>query len=127
MWFFPIFNNLKILKKGNNRTYGWGSNICGELGLGHTFKYIQDPTLISSLQNVKILLLNSDYLRGEWSYKKHHLFLNEIQNEIFTVLLLSLLNPITKYPRHPNCLLYILPKEIKFELIKFIARENYWF
>ena len=57
-----------------------------------------------------------------WSPKLHYLFPSETQQQIKTILLLSLFNPKTKQPQHSNCYFYKLPREIRFEIFKLLYK-----
>ena len=60
-------------------------------------------------------------LKVEWSNKIHIWFPNIIKKEIETLLILSLFNTKTKQPQFPNCYFYKLPRDIKYEIFKFIS------
>ena len=110
--------------KENGKVYGWGNNKYGELGLGHT-KTIKEPTLISSLSSINVIPFETNcYFIGEWNISNHFKFSTKIKEQIKTILLLSLFNPTTKQPQHSNCYFYKLPREIRFEIFKFIP--TFW-
>ena len=58
---------------------------------------------------------------GEWNPSIHKKCSKRIQQEIKTILLLSLVNPNIKTPYHQQSFFYLLPKEIMIEIFQFIA------
>jgi len=104
------------------KVYGWGSNRYGQLGLGTNVQLIETPQEIPSLSQIKVARFKTTiYPFIEWTTKNHKLFSKRTKEEIFTILLLSLLNPSTSTPYHPNSKFYLLPKDMRFELFKFVA------
>lgn len=70
--------------------------------------------------------MKQKYLPLEWNIKIHKLFLKSTKSEIETILLLSLLNESTQFPKYSQCYFYKLPKDMKYEIFKFIAtRKNH--
>ena len=112
-----------IYLKENGKVYGWGNNKCGQLGLGHN-QYTNEPTEISSLSKIEVIPFETMcYFIGEWNISNHKLFSRKTKEQIKTILLLSLLNS-TKQPQHPNCYFYKLPRDIRFEIFKFIVTQH---
>ena len=96
-------------------------NEYGQLGL-ENIGDVNTPQKIMSLSQIKVLPFKTTiYQFIEWTTKNHKLFSRRTKEEIFTILLLSLLNPSTSTPYHPNSKFYLLPKDMRFELFKFIA------
>ena len=60
-------------------------------------------------------------------YFKSFQIFKETKEQIKTILLLSLFNPTTKQPQHPNCYFYKLPRDMKFEIFKFISTTGIFF
>ena len=60
------------------------------------------------------------YFIGEWKPSNHKLFSTKTKEQIKTILLLSLFNSKNQ-PRHPSCYFYKLPRDIRFEIFKFIS------
>jgi len=82
-------------------------------------EFVREPQELTSLSQIKVISFNQ--FIGEWTTKNHKLFSRRTKQEIFTILLLSLFNPSTSVPIHPNSKFYLLPKDMRFELVKFIA------
>lgn len=57
----------------------------------------------------------------EWNFFNYKLFPKSIKEQIKTILLLSLFNQTTREPLHPQSYLFKLPRDIKYEIFKFIA------
>ena len=95
----------------------------GQLGLGNNETCIESPLKIPSLSSIKVTPFKTTIYEfiGEWTTKNHKLFPKQTRQEIETILLLSQFKSSGSTPKHPNSMLYTLPKEIKFEVIKFIA------
>ena len=105
----------------NRKIYGWGLNNSGELGLGHN-EDTNEPTEISSLSKIEVIPFETMcYFMDEWNTSNHKLFSRKTKGQIKTILLLSLFNSTTKQPIHSSCYFYRLPKDIRFEIFKFIV------
>jgi hypothetical protein len=61
------------------------------------------------------------HILPEWNPSSHHQFPSLIRNEIKIMMMISLRNPITKEPNHPESNLYLLPKDVLFIIAKYIA------
>ena len=92
--------------------------------MGNKTTRIEHPKEIPSLSSIPILSFHSYQYHGEWTTKKHKLFPLETKEEIFTILLLSLFHPTTSRARHPTTIFYKLPRDMRFEIFKFIATET---
>ena len=115
---------MSIFLKESGNVYGWGKNEYGELGLGHN-KYTNEPTEISTLSKIEVIPFETMcYFIGEWNTTNHKLFSTKTKEQIKTILLLSLFNSITKQPQHPSCYFYKLPRDIRFEIFKFISTSQ---
>jgi len=57
----------------------------------------------------------------EWNPSSHHQFPSSTRNEIKIMMMISLRNPITKEPNHPESFFFIIPKDILFIIARFIA------
>ena len=53
-----------------------------------------------------------DMLEFEWNPSRYHQLPSNIQSCIIVILMMSLKEPITRIPIHPETLFYLLPKEI---------------
>jgi hypothetical protein len=124
--------------------------ICGEIFITWNEKFIKlisEKTLIDKKKLTKCMTIDGDSILDElndkftilteirsikkfisflikvteWTTKNHKLFPKQTKQEIETILLLSQFKSSRSTPIHPNSLLSTLPKEIKFEVIKFIA------
>jgi len=94
------------------------------LGLGNQ-QYSSEPIEISSLSKIEVLPFETKcHFIGEWNSSNHKLFPQETKEEIFTILLLSLFHPTTSHARHPTTIFYKLPRDMRFELFKFIATPH---
>jgi len=60
------------------------------------------------------------HILPEWNPSSHHSFPSSRRNEI-KIMMISLRNPITKEPNHPESFFFIIPKDILFIIAKYIA------
>jgi len=71
--------------------------------------------------NGHIQIFKSHISPLEWNPSLHHQFPSSIRNEIKIMMMISLRNPITKEPNHPESFFYLIPKDILFIIARFIA------
>jgi len=107
----------------NRKVYGW-TTIPSELVSGSNLGF-DEPSEISSLSKIEVIPFETMCYFIEWNISNHKLFSRKTKEQIFTILLLSLFNPTTKQPQHPSCYLYKLPRDIRFEIFKFISTSTW--
>jgi len=64
------------------------------------------------------------YSKGEWAPNIHFATLPEFKETVKTFLAGGLLDE-NSHPRHPECMIWKLPKDLKIRLIKFIFHNHF--
>ena len=57
----------------------------------------------------------------EWSLETHRKYPMDFKRAVLTVLLIAGYDPIEKTPSRPECMLHLLPREILFLLLQYMA------
>jgi len=57
-----------------------------------------------------------------WNPSNHHLFPSIFKDEVKLLLILSLIDPIKRTPKHPSCLFYKLPRDLLYYLFQFLSQ-----
>ena len=94
-----------------------------------TIKKSADARLVSSLQmaldDFEVVPTVSKLKLQLWSPATHYSYPASIKRAIKTVLLLSLRDPVSLAPRHPNANFWLLPRELLFYVIE-LAVQNWY-
>ena len=104
-----------ILITKNEKNYVFGSNSNGQLGLGDK-KDRNKPTLLKLPNNEKI----KPFIIETWNKLNHKYSSNKTKLIIKTILILSLRNKETYKPKYSKSLIYLLPRDIIFEIFQYL-------